>query len=351
MEIHAISWTEDRKGNQESMCRWMVAIIAFLLMGATPGQTPGQTPEDIVRWTASGPATANAGALLTVELNAEIEDGWHIYSISQIPGGPTTSVISYPGKQAFRQDGAMKPPLPQTSFDSNFKIETEIYEGKINFKIPLSLEAAVTLGNQKIAIDVLYQACNETTCLPPHTTHLFIPIKILPNASGVSSSEKAVAKGQTGLPVGSQVPDFSFTDFTGKQRKFSELSGKTVLLDFWATWCSPCLADIPKLKIFYERYKSQGFEIIGMDSETIGDDEAPDPVFAKETAERAKQIVKTRGAIWTQATAETAVPIAKNLFGIKSLPAKILIGKDGKIAAVIGEKDDLEKVIATFMTR
>ncbi len=86
-----------------------------------------------------------------------------------------------------------------------------------------------------------------------------------------------------------------------------------------------------------------------MDSETIGDEEAPDPEFAKETADRARQIVNTRGAIWTHATSETAVPIAKNLFGVKALPTKIAIGKDGKIGAIIGEKDDPEKAVASVM--
>ena len=151
------------------------------------------------------------------------------------------------------------------------------------------------------------------------------------------------------LKVGDAVPDFAFTDFEGKPRNFSEYKGKIVLLDFWATWCSPCLKDIPKLKVIYDKYKTQNFELIGMDSETIGDEETPDPEFAKETAERAKQIVKTRGANWTHANAETAVPVAKTVFNVKALPTKILIDKDGKVVAIIGEKDDLEKAITTLM--
>jgi len=338
----------------------MVALTVVLLVGGAFGQAP----EDLVRWSARGPETAKAGEGIRVELNTEIEDGWHIYSISQIPGGPTTSVISFPGKQPFRQDGAMQPPAPHTSFDPNFNMETETYEGKINFKIPVTIEAGAPLGNQKIAIDVLYQTCNETTCLPPYTTHLFIPIKILrdvggiaasspvstPAAAAVSTQAPKNADSKAGLAVGASVPEFSFTDFNGKPRKFSEFSGHYVLVDFWATWCKPCLADIPHLKELYAKYRDKGFEIIGMDSETLGQDEGDnDPEFAKERDERARQIVATRGAVWTHATAATAVPVAEKIFGVKTLPTKILIDSQGKIVARVDEGTELDQLLAKLL--
>ena len=145
--------------------------------------------------------------------------------------------------------------------------------------------------------------------------------------------------------------EFTFTDFKGAERKFSEFRGKYVLLDFWATWCKPCLADIPHLKELYDKNKDKGFEIIGMDSETIGDDDSDaDPEFAKQTAERAKQIVTTRGANWTHATSATAVPIANKIFGVKSLPTKILIDPEGKIVAQIKEGKELDEILAKLLT-
>ena len=105
------------------------------------------------------------------------------------------------------------------------------------------------------------------------------------------------------------------------------------------------MADIPKLKELRAKYQAQGFDILGMDAETIGDEDNSDPGFAKEAAVRAKQIVSARGAIWTQATAATALPVAINVFGVKTLPTKVLIGRDGKILARIGAKDDLEKIV------
>lgn len=88
-----------------------------------------------------------------------------------------------------------------------------------------------------------------------------------------------------------------------------------------------------------------------MNAETIGDEDASDPEFAKEADTRARQIVKTRGVVWTQANAVSSLPVAVNVFGVKVLPTKILVGRDGAIIAKIGEKEDTEKIVADAMAK
>jgi AhpC/TSA family protein len=71
------------------------------------------------------------------------------------------------------------------------------------------------------------------------------------------------------LSIGSVLPDFEFTDFTGAYHHLSELKAKFILLDFWATWCVPCMEDLPVFKKTYAVFHPQGFEILGMNGDEI----------------------------------------------------------------------------------
>lgn len=121
------------------------------------------------------------------------------------------------------------------------------------------------------------------------------------------------------LRVGSEVPDFTFTDFSGKKRKFSEFLGKYVLVDFWGTWCPACIEELPYLKTAYSRFQPRGLEILGMN-----DDQDVSAV---------KAWLKSNGLNWTQATSESIVEVKRNL-RIFLFPTTFLVGPDGKVISL-----------------
>ena len=61
--------------------------------------------------------------------------------------------------------------------------------------------------------------------------------------------------------------DFTLTDLTGKTWKFSDLRGKDVLVNFWATWCPPCRKEMPDLDALYQRFSAKGFVVLGISDE------------------------------------------------------------------------------------
>lgn len=63
--------------------------------------------------------------------------------------------------------------------------------------------------------------------------------------------------------------DFTLSDLDGKDRKLSEFRGKWVVVNYWATWCPPCLAEIPELVDFHEQHKNKDAVVLGVDFEEI----------------------------------------------------------------------------------
>ena len=66
------------------------------------------------------------------------------------------------------------------------------------------------------------------------------------------------------LSIGDRAPDFALPDINGKTVRLSDLRGQVVLINLWATWCPPCLAEMPDLAAIYNQYKAQGFVILGV---------------------------------------------------------------------------------------
>jgi thiol-disulfide isomerase/thioredoxin len=110
-------------------------------------------------------------------------------------------------------------------------------------------------------------------------------------------------------------PDLAAKDLNGKEVNLDAYKGKVVLLNFWATWCGPCRAEIPSLVRMQEAYKEH-LQIIGMD---VDDDDE----------ERLRAFVKDRGINYP--VAMTSLPVRLAYGGIAALPTMFVINQEGKV--------------------
>jgi thiol-disulfide isomerase/thioredoxin len=147
------------------------------------------------------------------------------------------------------------------------------------------------------------------------------------------------------LQVGREVPDFEFIALDGSKRHLSDFRGKYLLMDFWGTWCGPCVGDLPLIKKAYDTYKDKGFEVLGMDTE-LPDVTAED--FEKGLA-KVKAFVAERGIPWLQARTESIKPLYERRFMIVAYPTYVLLGPDGTIIRLSGlHGEELGKTLAAL---
>lgn len=136
---------------------------------------------------------------------------------------------------------------------------------------------------------------------------------------------------QATLKPGAVFPDFSEKSVAGEPLSLQQYKGKVVLVDFWATWCPPCVAELPNVLAAYQKYHDKGFEIIGI---SLDKDQGALDKFTKEKGMTWAQYYDGKG--WENVLARK--------YGISSIPATFLVGPDGKIVArdLRGEALDAE---------
>lgn len=135
-----------------------------------------------VRWSiVGGRATREvvSGRTVPITLQADIAKGWHIYSLTQKPGGPIGLRLELLGAADVLVRGVINAPKPERAFDKNFGIETELYSGSPRFTIPVGVPGRSLTGIRRFQIAARYQVCSDKVCLPPRTDKLEVALRIL----------------------------------------------------------------------------------------------------------------------------------------------------------------------------
>ncbi len=138
-------------------------------------------------------------------------------------------------------------------------------------------------------------------------------------AAPVSAQKKSVA------------PDFSLTSLDGHDVHLSDYKGKVVLVDFWATWCSPCREEIPRFIEWQQKYAAEGFQTIGISMD--------------DTASPVREFYRQFNVNYPVIMGDERV--AQAYGGVLGLPVNVLVGRDGRVVAKYIGMTDLRELQAS----
>ncbi len=140
-----------------------------------------------------------------------------------------------------------------------------------------------------------------------------------------------------GPEVGKLAPDFKLQNLDGQSISLSDLQGKPVLLNFWATWCPPCRAEMPYIQQIYEEWSDKGLEVLAID---IG-----------ESSSKVKEFLQSQG-LSIPVLLDTEKNVAQE-YNITGIPTTFFIDKDGiiqeKVIGAFPSKGAIEKNLSKIM--
>lgn len=146
--------------------RLVIGVLAFLFfLGGVP---LGQNAVDF-ELLPSGVGKVEAGGTFTVDLQARVGEGWHLYSMELPEGGPIPTTIEVVETEAFASGGEVSEPTPIPWFDQNFNMQTNYFEGVVDFQVPVQVKPSASPGQHSLEVKVRYMVCNDSSCLPPQT--------------------------------------------------------------------------------------------------------------------------------------------------------------------------------------
>jgi thiol-disulfide isomerase/thioredoxin len=170
---------------------------------------------------------------------------------------------------------------------------------------------------------------------PPRLVPLLEEMAKSPSPEIVELAQSRLTMAKTLAELKSKPLDLKFKAFDETEVDLEKLRGKVVLVDFWATWCGPCMIELPKVVRAYGKLKEKGFEIIGI---SLDEDEA-----------ELKRVLKAKQITWPQYFDGKGWenPYAKK-YGVDGIPAMWLVNKKGMVVDIQAQ-DDLEAKIEKLL--
>ena len=143
--------------------------------------------------------------------------------------------------------------------------------------------------------------------------------------------------GKTG--IGAMAPELAFPDPDGNIRKLSDLRGKVVLIDFWASWCGPCRRESPNVRNVYQKYHDKGFEVFS--------------VSLDRDANSWKKAIKDDQLVWPNHVSDLKYwsSEAAAIYGVRSIPAMFLLDREGRIVAKDLRGPALENAVREMLNK
>ncbi|QDU81953.1 Thiol-disulfide oxidoreductase ResA [Polystyrenella longa] len=131
--------------------------------------------------------------------------------------------------------------------------------------------------------------------------------------------------------VNKPAPELSITDFEDNPVKLEDFKGKVVLVDFWGTFCGPCIRQFPKMKETYAEFKDQGFEIVG--------------ISADQSQDQVDQFQEQYELPWKLAMSNSDEQATLERYLVEAFPSTYLIDREGKIIAVDLDAEILDSAV------